>query len=282
MYYIISLFFRQYKRRHRVDRIFSIWYNYPRSGYLFVTKGCSVTKILVIIPAYNEQHSICGVIKRLKESISSLSHEIDYIIVNDCSTDKTGDICRENGYKHISFPINLGIGGGVQAGYIYAARNGYDIAVQMDGDGQHDPVSLGDLISPIINGEADMVIGSRFLECGGFRSTGLRRAGISWLSAVICACCGKRIKDVTSGYRATGKELTEYYSKNYARDYPEPEAIVSALKNGYRVTEIPVVMHERTGGISSIRALGSVYYMIKVTLAILIGAGRKRGKAVFR
>ncbi len=221
-------------------------------------------------------------IERLKESASALSCEIDYIIINDCSTDKTEDICRENGYKHISLPLNLGIGGGVQTGYIYASENGYDIAVQMDGDGQHDPVSLGDLICPIINGEADMVVGSRFLGVESFKSTGIRRAGISWLSAVIRVCCGKRIKDVTSGYRATGKELTEYYSKNYARDYPEPEAIVSALKNGYRVTEVPVVMHERAGGVSSIRAFGSVYYMIKVTLAILLGAGRKRKRAVLR
>ena len=221
-------------------------------------------------------------IERLKESTRSLSHEIDYVIINDCSTDRTADVCRENRYSHISLPLNLGIGGGVQTGYIYAVENGYDIAVQMDGDGQHDPVSLCDLINPIINGEADMVIGSRFLCGGGFRSTGMRRAGISWLSTVIRVCCGKRIKDVTSGYRATSKQLTEYYSKNYARDYPEPEAIVSALKNGYRIAEVPAVMHERTGGISSIRALGSVYYMIKVTLAILLGAERKSGKAVFR
>jgi len=207
---------------------------------------------------------------------------MDYIIVNDCSTDKTEEICRENGYDHISLPLNLGIGGGVQTGYIYAYENGYDIAVQMDGDGQHDPVSLGDIISPIINGEADMVIGSRFLCDGGFKSTGMRRAGISWLSTVIRVCCGKRIKDVTSGYRAIGKTLIEYYSKTYARDYPEPEAIVSALKNGYRITEVSAVMHERAGGISSIRAFGSVYYMIKVTLAILLGAGRKGKKAVLR
>ena len=218
--------------------------------------------------------------ERLKESTRTAPHEIDYIIVNDCSTDKTGDICRKNGYNHVSLPINLGIGGGVQTGYIYAAENGYDIAVQMDGDGQHDPVSLCDIIAPIINGEADMVIGSRFLGVGDFKSTGMRRAGISWLSAVIRVCCGKRIKDVTSGYRATGKSLTEYCSKNYARDYPEPEIIVSALKNGYRVTEVPAVMHERIGGISSIRAFRSVYYMIKVTLAILLDAGCKSERTV--
>lgn len=259
-----------------------IWYNYPRCGYLFITKGCSVTKILIIIPAYNEEYSICGVIKRLKDSEIFSLHEVDYIIVNDCSTDKTEEICRDNGYNHISLPLNLGIGGGVQTGYIYACENGYDIAVQMDGDGQHDPMSLSSLIYPIINGEADMVVGSRFLDEGGFKSTGLRRVGISWLSAVIRVCCGKRIKDVTSGYRATGKELTEYYSKNYARDYPEPEAIVSAVKNGYRVTEVPVVMHERVGGVSSIRSLKSVYYMIKVTLAILLGAERRGKRMVLR
>lgn len=242
-------------------------------------------KILVIIPAYNEEKSIVGVVENFLAATAAAQdgNSYDYLIVNDCSTDSTGQICREKEYSHISFPVNLGIGGGVQAGYLFAKINDYDIAVQMDGDGQHDPEYLAPLVAPIVAGAADMTVGSRYLGIGSFKSTGMRRAGINWLSFIILICCGKRIRDVTSGFRAAGRELIEYFSENYARDYPEPEAIVSAVLSGYRVLEIPVVMHERTGGQSSIRALKIVYYMVKVTLSIIIfrlsNRKKKKGKA---
>ena len=146
----------------------------------------------------------------------------------------------------------------------------YDIAVQMDGDGQHDPKYLRSLVEAVEKGEADMCIGSRFIENEGFQTSAMRRFGIRFLKNLIKLCCGVTVNDNTSGFRATNKELTRYYSSNYAQDYPEPEAIIAAVNRGYRVKEVPVVMRERTGGVSSINPLKSVYYMIKVSLAILL------------
>ena len=179
-------------------------------------------------------------------------------------------ILKENGYNYINNPINLGIGGGVQAGYKYAAQYGYDIAVQMDGDGQHDPKYLAKVIAPVENGQFDMAIGSRFIEKEGFQTSFMRRLGIRIISGTIRVLCGARVLDVTSGFRACNKALTAFYARQYAQDYPEPEAIVSAVLNGYRVGEVPVVMQERMGGVSSINLLRSAYYMIKVPLALLV------------
>ena len=223
-------------------------------------------KTLVIIPCYNEQDSIVRVIDNLKAN----APQVDYLIVNDCSTDSTEKILRANGYNYINNPINLGIGGGVQAGYKYAAQYGYDIAVQMDGDGQHDPKYLRKVVEPVMNGEADMVIGSRFLEKEGFQTSFMRRTGIKFLKSLIKLCCGVTVLDNTSGFRATCAGLNEYFSQHYAQDYPEPEAIIAAVKAGYRVKEVPVVMRERQGGVSSIRPLHSIYYMVKVSLAIIM------------
>jgi glycosyltransferase involved in cell wall biosynthesis len=223
-------------------------------------------KTLVIIPAYNEEESIETVIR----GIDGRYNGVDYLVVNDCSTDGTAALLKKGGYRHLNLPVNLGIGGGVQSGYRYAVENGYDIAIQMDGDGQHDPTFIPDLIEPIEKGEADMVIGSRFIEKKGFQTSSLRRFGIRWIRGVIRLCCGIRVTDTTSGFRACSKELTKYFSENYAQDYPEPEAIVSAALRGFRIAEVPVVMNERMGGESSIGGLKSAYYMIKVTIALLI------------
>lgn len=223
-------------------------------------------KILIAIPAYNEEASIKDVIKKLKKE----DLEVDYVIVNDCSTDSTMKICKQEKYSYINLPVNLGIGGGIQTAYQYAVENNYDITVQMDGDGQHDPHYIEDIIKPIINGEADMVIGSRFITKDGFQSSIMRRIGIVFLKRLIKLCCGITINDITSGFRATSKELTYFFSKDYAQDYPEPEAIIAAVLNGFKVKEQPVIMHERQGGESSIRAFQTIYYMIKVSLAILI------------
>ena len=223
-------------------------------------------KILVIIPAYNEAESITNVIAKLKQDMP----RADYVVVNDCSKDSTMDKLREAEASYLNLPINLGIGGGVQTGYKYALLNGYDIAVQIDGDGQHDTQYLQAVIQPIIAGEKDIVIGSRFLKKEGFQSSGLRRVGITFLSALIRLCSGVKIYDVTSGFRGVSREYIKIYATDYPVDYPEPEAIVMAALAGARVGEVPVVMKERQGGESSISAFKSVYYMIKVSLAVIL------------
>lgn len=223
-------------------------------------------KILVIIPAYNEEKNIVRTITNLRQKCPN----VDYVVINDCSKDSTEKILRDNNFNYISLPVNLGIGGGVQTGYKYAVQNGYDIAIQFDGDGQHDAGYINNLIQPILDGKADMTIGSRFIENKGFQTSFMRRIGINILKILLKICCKQNITDATSGFRATSKSLTERFSKIYAEDYPEPEAIIDCVLSGYKVQEVPVIMHERLEGESSINAIRSVYYMIKVSLAIIL------------
>lgn len=223
-------------------------------------------KVLVIIPAYNEEESILNVINKLKADCEGA----DYVVINDCSTDNTLKKLEAAGASYLNLPLNLGIGGGVQTGYKYALKNGYDIAIQIDGDGQHDTAYLKDVITPIEAGEADIVIGSRFITKEGFQSSGMRRLGIKFLSTLIRMCCTTKVQDVTSGFRAVNREGIRLYAKEYPVDYPEPEAIVKASVMGLRIKEVPVIMKEREAGESSISPLKSVYYMIKVSIAILL------------
>jgi hypothetical protein len=223
-------------------------------------------KTLVIIPAYNEETSICSVIQKLKQDYP----EVDYIVVNDCSKDGTTSILKENQANFLSLPLNLGIGGCVQTGYRYAWDNGYDIAIRIDGDGQHDTSYIGRMIEPILNGQADIVIGSRFVTKEGFQSSGLRRLGIRFLSTLIRICCGTKVHDVTSGFWAVNRTYIGKFANDYPVDYPEPETIVSASLAGAGIVEVPVVMKERENGISSISAWKSIYYMIKVSLSIVL------------
>ena len=223
-------------------------------------------KVLVIIPAYNEQDSIISVIDKLKKDCP----KADYVVINDCSKDKTLQVLSENHANYVNLPLNLGIGGGVQTGYKYAMKNGYDIAIQIDGDGQHDTAYLKNVIEPIEKGEADIVIGSRFINKEGFQSSGMRRLGINFLSVLIKICCGTKVLDVTSGFRAVNRTYICEYAKEYPVDYPEPEAIVKASLSGACIKEVPVIMKERESGTSSISPLKSVYYMIKVSLAIIV------------
>jgi len=223
-------------------------------------------KKLIIIPAYNEE-------KNIKQVADNLIHNYphyDYVIINDCSSDHTQNILENNNYNYINLPVNLGIGGGVQTGYKYALQQGYDIAIQMDGDGQHDPKYLEEVIKPIKEGKADIVIGSRFIEKDGFQSTVLRRLGIKFLSNLIKLVSGIKVKDVTSGYRAVNRKFINIYAKEYAQDYPEPEALVNAAMHSAEILEYPVIMSERLGGESSISPFKSVYYMIKVSMAIIL------------
>ncbi len=223
-------------------------------------------KVLVIIPAYNEALNIVNTVNTL----TSTCPDVDYVVVNDCSQDNTAAICKEHGFNFLSLPINLGIGGGMQCGYRYAFANGYDIAIQFDGDGQHNAEYIKDLIAPIEAGEADLVIGSRFINKEGFQTSSMRRLGINVLGLTLKICGGVKITDATSGFRAVSRDVIEFFSHHYAQDYPEPEAIIAARVSGFRVKEVPVVMNERTAGVSSINTFKSIYYMIKVTLAIII------------
>lgn len=223
-------------------------------------------KKLIIIPAYNEEANIEKTVRAIQKDAEGF----DYVIINDCSVDKTRMICEENGFNVINLPINLGIGGAVQTGYRYAYEQGYDVAVQVDGDGQHDPEFLNIMAGYLIKNELDMVIGSRFIEKKGFQSSRARRIGINFFSALIKLLTGKRITDPTSGLRMIGRNVMAIFARDYPRDYPEPESVVAVLRQNLKVEEIPVIMHERMGGVSSISLKKSVYYMIKVTLAILI------------
>jgi len=223
-------------------------------------------KTLVMIPAYNEE----GNIERVIDELQTECPQCDYVVINDCSTDRTRNVLRQNEASYLELPANLGIGGGVQTGYRYALERGYDIAIQFDGDGQHDARYIGELTAPIERDEADVVIGSRFLQREGFQSSVMRRMGIHFLSGLIGSLSGVRVKDVTSGMRAVNRRMISEYAENYAQDYPEPEAILTAGLLGARVIEVPVQMRERQSGTSSINIIRSAYYMFKVSIALVL------------
>lgn len=228
-------------------------------------------KVLIIIPAYNEEENILKTYKFIEEHNKNNKIQYDCVVINDCSTDKTKRILEENNIPHINLIHNLGIGGAVQTGYKYAFYNNYDIAVQFDGDGQHDINYVKDIIKPIIDNKADMVIGSRFIDkkVQGFKSSASRRIGIRIISSFIKFATGKKIYDTTSGFRAVSKEIIYDFSLSYPSEYPEPLTTAEILKKKYRVEEVPVKMKEREGGVSSIRAWKSIYYMMNVCLALL-------------
>ncbi|MCR5369936.1 MAG: glycosyltransferase family 2 protein, partial [Clostridium sp.] len=192
-------------------------------------------KSLVIIPAYNEEKNIGHTLADLRQHCP----DCDCLVVNDCSRDRTKEILVREGVTFLDLPVNLGIGGGVQAGYRFAERNGYDIAVQFDGDGQHEAKYIRALLEPLEKGEADVVIGSRFVEKKGFQSSAMRRVGIDFLSQLIFRIGGVRVRDVTSGMRAVNRKMIALYAEKYAQDYPEPEAVMQAGLAGARVAEIP-------------------------------------------
>lgn len=223
-------------------------------------------KKLVIIPAYNE----CRSIQKAVDDIREHAPGFDYVVINDCSTDETLEICRKNNLNHVNLSVNLGIGGAVQTGYLYACQNDYDVAVQFDGDGQHDAAYLEMMAQELFQSESDMVIGSRFIEKEGFQSSGLRRVGIRYFSILIRLMTGKQVTDPTSGMRMVNRDVMRIYANSYPKDYPEPESVTAILRMGKKVTEVPVVMKERKEGASSIGGFKSIYYMIKVTLAILM------------
>ena len=234
-------------------------------------------RVLLIIPAYNEERNILRTVNHVR-NYRCCNQEIvlDYIVINDGSTDNTKKVCMQENLKCLSLMQNLGIGGAVQTGYIYAYLNDYDVAVQFDGDGQHDIESLERLLEPILSQECDFVIGSRFLDGSSqFKSTRMRRMGIAWLSKIIKIFSGIVVKDPTSGFRAANKKCIRIFAYNYPVDYPEPESIVMLSKKNIRICETQVNMFEREDGKSSINIGKSVYYMFKETLAIVCASFQK-------
>ena len=224
-------------------------------------------KVLIIVPAYNESGNVGRTVAQLRAQNISLT----VLVVNDASLDKTVREAKEAGALVASLPFNLGIGGAVQTGFQYALKEGFTWAVQVDGDGQHDARFLKNLLNPVQKGDADLVIGSRFLPPHlGYQSSFIRRVGIQFFANLISRLTGYRITDPTSGFRAVNQKLIRVFAENYPHDFPEPEAIVLARMHRARVLEVPVEMRERMRGVSSIRYLKTLYYMIKVTFAILL------------
>jgi len=228
-------------------------------------------KRLAIVPAFNEEASVGRVIDELRE----FDPGFEIAVVDDGSTDRTAGVAADRDAHVIRLPFNLGIGGAMQTGYRYAFEHGFDVAVQVDGDGQHDPAELPKILEPLLDGEADLVVGSRFAGGGAYRSTAVRRIGIRIFASVVSAVVRQRVTDTTSGFRAVNRKGIALFAADYPHDYPEVEATVMCVKHKLRLTEVPVEMRERSGGQSSITALRSVYYMTKVLLAIFVGLFRR-------
>ena len=233
-------------------------------------------KVILIVPAYNEEKSILKTINEINKYNNKAQLKLDYVVINDGSKDNTKKVLEKNNINHIDLEQNLGIGGAVQTGYKYAQDNHYDYAIQYDGDGQHDINYAQDLIDPLIKGEADMCIGSRFVDnAGGFKSTVARRIGIKIISLLIWICTKKRVLDTTSGYRAVNKKIIKLFAEEYPKQYPEPGSTTMVIKLGYNVKEIPVNMQKRKYGKSSIGGLKKIYYMVNVSYSIIRASIRK-------
>lgn len=228
-------------------------------------------KTLVIVPAYNEEECIGGVISDLRDNFL----EGDILVVNDGSQDRTSEIAKEHGARVIDLPYNLGIGGAIQTGFVYALREHYDVAVQFDGDGQHQADEIPKILEPYKQGDADIIVGSRFLSEGGFTSSMQRRLGAIILSFVVSLLIRKRITDTTSGFRVYGKRAIEFFSSMYPEDYPEVEAFILAHKRGLVIKEVPAEILPRVAGKSSITFTRAVYYMVKVLLAVFVDLLKK-------
>ncbi|OMP66646.1 glycosyltransferase family 2 protein [Domibacillus epiphyticus] len=223
------------------------------------------SNILIIIPAFNEEQAIIHTVNQLKTF-----DDYDYIVINDGSTDQTAHILQQHHIPHISLPVNLGIGGAVQTGYRYAQRNGYDYAIQLDADGQHNPDDLYHLVSEMKSRNVDMLIGSRFFEKTNYKGSLSRRFGILYFNYLLRLIARVNITDPTSGYRIVNRRVIEWFAQDYPVDYPEVEVIAKLARKGYTVEETKVEMNARQGGESSITALKSIYYMFKVTFFALI------------
>jgi len=232
-------------------------------------------KVLIVIPCYNEEASLPSLLPELLSTALPNGYQLEALIVNDCSKDNTSAVAKKHKATVVDLPINLGIGGAVQTGILYARDNNFDIAIQLDGDGQHPPKELPKLISHHLETGANVVIGSRFLEKEGFQSSFARRLGIKYFHWVNRLLTGLQIYDSTSGFRLFDRKAIELAAVNYPDEYPEPESLVVFSKAGLKIAEVAVVMAARQGGQSSIRSFGSLYYCFKVSLAMLFSFIRK-------
>lgn len=227
---------------------------------------------VAIVPALNEEHTVQRVIDELR----AFDPGLDVVVIDDGSSDRTAEVAAAKGAYVLRLPFNLGIGGAVQTGFKFAFEHDYDIAVRVDGDGQHDPAQLARILAPVLRGDADIVVGSRFAaEEGGYLSSRSRRVGIRILAAVVSRIVGQRVTDTTSGFQALNRRGIALFAHDYPHDYPEVEATVMVFRHRLRMQEVPVSMRERGGGQSSITALRSIYYMVKVLLAIFVGLFRR-------
>jgi hypothetical protein len=225
-----------------------------------------------VVPAFNEE----GAIGRVVEEIRASDPAIDVVVVDDASTDETAAIAESLGATVLRLPFNVGIGGAVQTGFRYALAEGYDTAVRLDGDGQHDASELAKLLAPLERGEADLVVGSRFVDPGGgYRPPWARRIGIRLFARLVSVLCRERVTDTTSGFLALDRVGIELFAAEYPHDYPEVEATLVALRSGLRLSQVQVDMRERETGASSITFLRSLYYIVKVTLALLVASLRR-------
>jgi glycosyltransferase involved in cell wall biosynthesis len=228
---------------------------------------------IAIVPARNEEGAIGGVVAEIR----SFDPLLDVVVVDDGSTDRTAALAAAEGAAVVRLPYNLGIGGAVQTGFKYALEHGYDVAVRLDGDGQHDPQQIPQLLAPLERGDADVVVGSRF--AGGnadYRPPFARRAGIRWFAKLVSLLTRQKLTDTTSGFQAVNARAIRLFAADYPHDYPEVEAVVMVVRHKLRILEVPASMRGRETGASSITALRSLYYAIKVTLALLVGVFRRR------
>jgi hypothetical protein len=228
---------------------------------------------VAIVPALNEEHTI----GRVVDELHAFDPGLEVVVVDDGSLDGTSRAAAAKGARVLRLPFNLGIGGAVQTGFRFAFENGYDIAVRVDGDGQHDPAQLGRVLEPVLSGEADIAVGSRFADDAavGYTSSRSRRVGIRLLAWIVSWIVGQRVTDTTSGFQALNREGIALFAHDYPHDYPEVEATVMVFRHRLRLREVQVEMRERGGGRSSITALRSIYYMVKVLLAIFVGLFRR-------
>lgn len=235
-------------------------------------------RIAAVIPAYNEEAAISGVIDEIHAVAKSSGMVIIPVIVNDCSRDETGSIIDTLDCVALHLPVNLGIGGAVQTGFRYAFENDFDFAVQVDGDGQHPAEKIPELCRIMAEKNWDVAIGSRFLMREGFQSTAMRRAGITWFKRLNRLLTGVTVNDSTSGFRMLNRKALDVVCDDYPDEYPEPEAIVLYARKKLVIGEVPVQMRERQGGVSSITSLRAVYYMWKVSLAVIFTYIRLKSK----
>jgi glycosyltransferase involved in cell wall biosynthesis len=233
--------------------------------------GLAGRRRLAIVPAYNEERNI----GRVVDELLAFDPGLEIVVVSDGSVDRTAEVAVEHGAHAIRLPFNLGIGGAVQTGFRYAWEGGYDIVVRVDGDGQHDPAQLSAVLAPVLAGEADIAVGSRFVSGQGYQSSATRRIGIRLLARVVSAIGHQHVTDTTSGFQAMNRRAIGLFAADYPHDYPEVEGMVRVLRHKLRLTEVGVSMRVREHGRSSIGAGASVYYMLKVLLALFVGLFRR-------